>query len=493
MPPNVLWICADDYTPDALGAYGRPLARTPHLDRLAAAGARLGAAFANCPLSTPARQAFWTGRYPRSIGVTLSRTPLPDDEITLPARLRAAGYETAAFGKTHYYYPRLDEFDVRLDVYEYRQWLGAKGADPLPPGVRTLGDWRPFHDPPAVWLNAGVLPYPATDADTFGTYLADRAAEYLARPRPRPRPRPFFCYVSFHETHSPFNFPADWPDRRSADEFSAPPVAPADQDELPAEFRKLSEADRRGVIAAYHTCAAFMDRNAGRVLAALDAAGLAADTLVLFTSDHGYLLGQHGRFEKHCCYDPATRAAVLARWPGVIPAGRSSAALVELLDLAPTVLDACGLPVPSEMHGRSLLPLLAGKTDAHRDRVFVEYADNAEAAVRTDRWKLIYCAGTRVRHDGYAGSDQPPGPWVKLFDLHADPDESTNLAGRPDVAAVEAELFAALADHVLRTTRRPVWAPPDPDPQWVLERNLDPRDDDLFTYLRRKHEALEWE
>ena len=107
MPPNVLWICADDYTPDACGAYGNRIVRTPNIDRLAASGVRLDRAFAACPLSTPSRQAFWTGRYPRTIGVTLSPTPLPDDEVTLPARLRAAGYEVAAFGKTHYYWPRL--------------------------------------------------------------------------------------------------------------------------------------------------------------------------------------------------------------------------------------------------------------------------------------------------------------------------------------------------------------------------------------------------
>ena len=480
MPPNVLWICADDFTPDACGAYGNPPARTPNLDRLAAAGARLDRAFASCPLSTPSRQAFWTGRYPRSIGVTLSATPLPDDEVTLPARLRDAGYEVAAFGKTHFYCPRRHEFDIALDFDDYTAWLDDKGADPLPTGEEVLGPWRPFDDPPAVWLNAGVRPTAATDRDMFGTYLAFHAAEFLSRPHARP----FFCYVSTFETHSPFNFPVGWP-RRSPDEFTTPPVSGTDLAELPAEFRKLTGDDRRGIIAAYHTCAGFMDRNAGTVIDALDRSGLASDTLVLFTSDHGYFLGQHGRFEKHSCLDPAIRSAVIARWPGRIPAGRSSAALVSLPDLAPTVLEACGLPVPPEMHGRSLLPLLKGETEEHRDRVYIEYADNAEAAVRTDRWKLIYCAGTRRRRDGYARPDDPQ-PWVKLFDLPADPGETANLAGRPEVAEIEAELLADLAGHILRTSRRPIYAPPDPDPRWVLDRNLDPRDETLRDYLRKK-------
>ena len=305
-----------------------------------------------------------------------------------------------------------------------------------------------------MWLNAGVLPFPAVDGDMFGTYLARNAAEYLLRPHTKP----FFCYVSTFETHSPFNFPADWPHRHRANEFTVPDITDDDGRELPAVFCELTPRFRRGIVAAYHTCANFMDRNVGIVLDALEASGRADNTLVLFTSDHGYLLGQHGRFEKHSCYDPAIRAVVVARWPGRFPAGRSSDALVELPDLAPTVLEACGLAVPPEMQARTLLPLLRGKTKSHRDRAFIEYADNAEAAVRTDRWKLIYCTGMRQRRDGYARTVDLY-PWMKLFDLHADPGELVNLAGRPDVAAVEAKLLASLAEHVSRTTRgnpRPV-------------------------------------
>lgn len=481
MPPNVLWICADDYTPDACGAYGNPIARTPNIDRLATQGVRLDRAFAASPLSTPSRQSFWTGRYPRTIGVTLSPTALPDDEVTLPARLRAAGYEIAAFGKTHFYCPRPDEFDIRLDYDEYREWRYDRGRKPLPGGVEVLGPWRPFADPPAVWLNAGVLPFPAVDEDMFGTYLARHAAEYLRKPHAKP----FFCYVSTFETHSPFNFPADWHFRHSPDEFTVPEVTDEDARELPDVFAQLTPSDRKGVVAAYHTCASFMDRNVGIVLDALDASGHADNTLVLFTSDHGYFLGQHGRFEKHSCLDPASRAAAVARWPGRLPAGCSSDALVELPDLAPTVLEVCGLPVPAEMQARTLLPLLTGATNSHRDRVFIEYADNAEAAVRTDRWKLIFGAGTRRRRDGYARADDPR-PFLKLFDLNTDPGELRNLAAKPENRAVEAELLASLADHIRRTARGGALGPPDADPRKVLAWNLDPRDEGRFDYMLRK-------
>lgn len=315
------------------------------------------------------------------------------------------------------------------------------------------------------------------DPDMFGTYLAGHAATFLARPRPRP----FFCYVSFHETHSPFNFPAGWP-RRDPAEFAPPPVSPAEWDECPDVFRDLTAADRRGVIAAYHTSSHFLDRNVGRVLDALDQAGRAGDTLVLFTSDHGYFLGQRGRFEKHACFDPAVRAAVVARWLGVIPPGRASAALASLIDLAPTVLEACGLPVPPGTHGRSLLPLWRGEADAHRDRVYLEYADNAEAGVRTDRWKLVYCAGTRRRRDGYAAAGDPRA-WVRLYDLAADPGEVTNLSGCREVAAVEGELLADLAAHVRRTDRRAV--PADAPPRAVLDRFLGPPEEHSVAAWRR--------
>ena len=164
-------------------------------------------------------------------------------------------------------------------------------------------------------------------------------------------------------------------------------------------------------MAAYATSAEFLDKNVGLVLDALDRSGHGANTLVIFTSDHGYLLGQHGRFEKHCCYEPAVRAALLMRFPASIQPGHATGALVELIDLVPTILELCGEPAPANLDGRSLTSLLRNQTSVHRERVIAEYADNQEAMVRTERWKLIYCAGSRRRRDGYA-LDQPSGETV---------------------------------------------------------------------------------
>jgi choline-sulfatase len=478
--PNIVWICADDFTPDACGTYGNRLTRTPNLDRLASQGIRFDRAYCTCPLSTPSRQSFWTGRYPRSIGVTLSPTPLPDDEVTLPTLLASAGYEVAAFGKTHYYWPRRHEFDVCLDWQEYQAWLKTNPPAPLPAGVEVVGRWRPFVDPPCVWLNSACLPHPAVDADMYGTYLVSHAAQYLTQKRTRP----FFVYVSFYETHAPFSFPVEYRGRYDPRSFRAAAVGAEDQQRLPAVFRELTEADKQGIQAAYATSAEFMDKNVGVVLDALDRSEHAGNTLVIFTSDHGYLLGQHGRFEKHCCFEPAIRAALLLRLRGLIQQGRATAALVELLDLVPTILELCGVPIPPNLHGRSLMSLLRGQTDIHRQRVFVEYADNEEAMIRTERWKLIYSTGARRRRDGYALDLPASGPLVQLYDLDADPDETVNLAGLAEHANRVEELTNELAEHLVRTAREPGLIPRSSDVRLTLAHCLRPRDMDVFAYLR---------
>jgi choline-sulfatase len=480
--PNVLWICADDLAASVCGAYGNRQVRTPNLDRLAAGGLRFDRAFCSCPLSTPSRQAFWTGRYPRSIGVTLSRTPLPHDEVTLPALLRRAGYVAAAFGKTHYYAPRKHEFDRCADDTEYAGWLAARGPRPLPPGTEALGPWRPFRDPPAVWLNGSCLPEPARAEDMADTFFADQAVDFLRQRHAAP----FFLYVSLSATHAPFHFPVEFRGRHRPEAFAVPPVRPGEWDRLPGVFRALTGAHKRGILAAYHTAAEFVDWNAGRVLEALAQSGHADDTLVLFTSDHGYLLGQRGRFEKHCCYEPAIRSALLLQAPGLTRSGQTTDALVELIDLMPTVLEYCGQERPANLHGRSLLPLLRGEAGrAHREHVLIEYADNAEAAIRTPRWKLIYGSGRRRRRDGYATNrpaapagglpgQGPPSWWVEFYDLANDPEEAVNLAGLPERAALREELLGRLAAHVRATARHPDRLPETDDLHALLASGLGP-------------------
>ncbi len=470
--PNVLWIVADDHAPYVCGAYGNKIVRTPNLDRLAAEGMRFDRAYCNSPVCTASRQSFLTGRYPRTVGVTQLQTPLPESETTLAELLHDAGYDTASIGKMHFNSDLKHGFDLRVDRPEHTRWLRDRPKQPLPDGVEVLPPWKPFKDPARVWLNSMVAPFGAVDADMPGTYFAQEAAAYLKSKRDRP----FFLMVSFYEPHSPFHFPVEYRGRHRPEEFTVPKVGPEDDEQVPAIFRDLSDREKQGILASYYTSAEFMDRNVGLVLDALKEAGKAGDTLVIYTGDHGYMLGQHGRFEKHCCYEPAVRAPLLVRFPGYVQPKQSTEALVEFVDIVPTVLESCGRPVPQNVQGRSLLPLLRGEAKAHRDRVFVEYSENEEAMVRAERWKLIYGTGKRERQDGYATGLPLPGRTVRLYDTEQDPDEMTNLAGRPEHTERVARLTAELAEHLKRTARQPELLPNDGDVHALLEFCLQPRD-----------------
>ncbi len=470
--PNIVWICADDFTPDVCQAYGDRQVHTPHLLQLATLGIRFDRAYCSCPLSTPSRQAFFTGRYPRSIGVTLSRTPLPDNEVTLPVLLKRAGYQTAAFGKTHYYFPRKHEYDFCVDKSEYQAWLEKKGRQPIPPEIEVLGPWRPFLDPAAVWLNSACLPYGAVDADMAGTFYAQEAARFLRTTCSEP----FFLYVSFYETHSPFWFPIDWHNRHAPSEFTIPDVTAEDLTQIPAVFRGLTTAEKQGIKASYYTCAEFMDKNVGLVLDALEQSGHADNTLVIFTSDHGYLLGQHGRFEKHCCFEAAVRVALLMRFPGVILPGQVSSTFVELIDLVPTILQLCDVSIPDNLQGRDFVRLLHDATQVHRDHVIVEYADNEEAMIRTQGWKLIYSTRRRRRRDGYALDRPTAGREIQLYDLVNDPGETKNLADKTEHTALVNSLIDQLADHMRCTERDPSSVPLTHDSHTILEYCLPPKD-----------------
>ena len=470
---NVLWICADDFTQDAFGSYGNTIVRTPNLDRMAQQSIRFDRAYCSAPLSTPSRQSFLTGKYPWTIGVTFSWTPLPEDEMTVADLLREAGYFAAAFGKTHYYEDLKSRFDFALDHREHRKWVDEQEADgpSTPPESAVLPAWRPFRDSAAIWLNSMRLPYQASDSRMYGTYLARKSSEFLSGTHHEP----FFMFVAFHETHSPFHFPIDF-NYRCDPEKIEPPDPPSDFSEVPTVFRDLSRAEKRGIIASYYTSASFMDKNVGIVLDALEENHLGNRTLVIFSSDHGYMLGQRGRFEKHCCYEPAIRVPLLLRFPDGTGAGTSRSELVSLIDIVPTLLDFCGIAKPSNLPGASLLPLIAGDVSAARDFVVAHYSDNEEACLVEERWKVIYKAGNRRRIDGYATATPPSDPCVELYDLQEDAEETRNLAAEPAYRDRVERMLAVLAGKIQATMKEPAIASGVTTPREVLNSCLPPPD-----------------
>ncbi len=436
-PPNFLFILADDHAGYVLGCDGNSVARTPNIDRLASEGTRFNAHYCNSPVCTPSRQSFFTGQLPHSAGVTVLSTPLSPDKPTLAKQFKQAGYRTAVFGKMHFNRPAeagLHGFDVMMTEGEITAaWNAEVKPTPIPEGIRIKpAQWRPFQDPARIWLNADKLPFARNDAEMRGTYIGRRAMQFMEENRNQP----FALWTSFQEPHSPFDFPVEDRSRFEERRFRPPRVGPEDGWQIPLVFRDLTDNDKRGITAAYYTSVAFLDRNVGRVLDALRRLNLAEHTYVIYMADHGYDLGQHGRFEKHCGYDPALRIPLIMRYPGRIRRGIVRD-LSEHVDVPATICDMMELDPLPVIHGQSLRPYLEGRRiENRRDHVFSEYLENEEVIIRSPEWKYMFCSGRRARTDGYKTDKPTPGRYQRLYDLKRDPGEFTDVAaGHPDLVA----------------------------------------------------------
>ena len=456
--PNLLILVGDDHAAGMLGIDGDPRRATPRLDQLAREGVRFERAYCNAPLCTPSRASFITGRMPHAVGVTRLSTPLPAAATTLGDWLGDLGYDTGAFGKMHFHPDRGGDdhhgFATRLDSSDWTRWLARH---PPREGDHRV-KWKPFKSPASEWLNAQGRSFGLPAEAMESSYYVRGTLEFFQAHKPASHPAPFALVVSFYEPHAPFKFPDGWSPLFRPDQFSDQPVSPADQADQPRVFSRLTAAEKRGIAASQYTSLGWLDHQVGRVLDALDASGLANETIVVYFGDNGYLLGEHGRFEKHCSYEEAVRVPLILRWPGHLPADRTINDLVELVDLVPTLLDLAGEPLPPDLHGTSRQNLALGVPGARgADVVVSEYLENGEAMIRTDRYKLIVTAGNRRRADGYAPFTNPAPAFNRLYDLQADPGETTDLGGRPDLAPVVAGLRRKLLDR-LRTTRehRPI-------------------------------------
>ncbi|MBC8166871.1 MAG: sulfatase-like hydrolase/transferase [Bryobacteraceae bacterium] len=471
--PNFIFILADDHAGYVLGCDGNKKAHTPNIDRLASEGTRFAANYCNAPVCTPSRQSFLTGQLPHAAGVTVLTTPLDPGKPTIAKQLKSAGYTTAVFGKMHFNRPAapgLHGFDHMLTEGELtRAWQKAGGTE-LPSGTvtKTL-PWRPFQTPASEWLNAGNLPYPRLEKDMRSAYLLRRATEYLTENKDRQ----FALWVSFQEPHSPFDFPVGNRKFTAAD-FEAPRVGPEDAWQIPRIFRDLSEEQKRGIIAAYYNSAEYLDRNVGGLLDQLKKLNLDENTVIVYMADHGYSLGQHGRFEKHCGYDPALRVPLVMRWPGHIRQGVVTE-FTESVDVPPTILDLLGAPPLPVQHGHTLRPWLEGKRPGTvRDHIFSQYSENEEAFLRTKTHKLIYCSGRRKRTDGYLIDNPTPGAYTRLYNLQADPEEFTDVSAQ--TPKVVSHLKTLMIDRFRKTHPDAVNEPPRANPDDLLNFYVRPRD-----------------
>ncbi|HYO82612.1 MAG TPA: sulfatase-like hydrolase/transferase [Bryobacteraceae bacterium] len=471
--PNLLFLIADDHAGYVLGSDGDRIAETPHLDGLASEGTRFAANYCNSPVCTPSRQSFLTGQLPHAAGVTVLRTALDPSKPTTAKQLKAAGYTTAVFGKMHLNQPDspgLFGFDSMMtEVSVVKAWRAA-GGKPVPSDVRTQTvPWRPFATPAEEWLNAGNLPYPRYEQDMRSAFQLRQAESWLEQNKARQ----FALWMSFQEPHSPFDFPVEGR-RFSADRFNAPQPGPEDAWQIPLIFRDLSPEQKQGIRAAYYNSVRYLDSNIGRMLDLLRRHRLEEDTLVVYMADHGYSLGQHGRFEKHCGYDPAMRVPLIFRLPGRVRQGVVND-LTESVDVPHTILDLLEAPPLPVQHGRSLRPWMEGGTNPRgRDHIFSEYLENEEAFIRTKTHKLIFCSGRRERTDGYKTDNPTPGRYTRLYDLAHDPDEFHDVAAKqPKVAE---QLKRLMLDRFRGTHLDRAGEPSHGSVDELLEWYLRPRD-----------------
>ena len=424
--PNVVIFMSDDLRPE-LGCYGVEGIKTPNIDRLAKQSVRFERAYVQFPLCNPQRASLFSGRYPTATGVLDNNTFLlgrHPDLVTLPLYFKQHGYTTLRSGKT---------FHGGFDHTE--AW--TQGGEPRPLGNkdRTGGSKQVA----AVSDNIVVLD---GDGENHGDYKnATRAIEMLEAQRGATQP--FLLACGFSKPHSPPTAPRKFFDLYDVNtiplpaDFAAKPTPPAG---FPARSvpernsdlfigREASEQEAREVKRAYWASVSFMDAQVGRVLAALDELGLRENTIVVFWGDHGYHLGEKGKWSKHgSLWEIGLRVPFMFSVPGSAQNGKSCARPVECLSLYPTLVELCGLPPEKNQQGASIVPLLrnpAAKWD--RPALSVSYVQGVLGrSVRTERWHYA---------DWAAGREG-----AMLIDAQADPRETKNLASDPAHAGVVAEM-----------------------------------------------------
>ncbi|WP_129669151.1 sulfatase [Phytoactinopolyspora endophytica] len=460
--PNILLVLTDQQRYDSLGTYGASAAHTPHLDALAESGAVFEQAYCPSPLCTPSRASIFTGKHVAGHGVERLYDTLPDDEILFPERLRRQGYRTALIGKLHVS-SRMYERERRhpndgFDVYEWCNEMTFDMDSPFHAYARWLQENDADFHARLVQEGRQVKNYPRHLHMTH--WAAERTIEFV---RDQVRDGvPFFACMSVFDPHNPYDTYPPGMDNLVGELPPATPV-PDDLATVPAGVRRemrsktlqshfngsLDEA-RRG----YHAAVALIDAEVGRVLHALDELDVADDTLVIFTSDHGDMLGDRGLMTKGAFfYDPGVRVPLLMRWPGVVPAGRRVHTPVLLNDIAATAVSAAGCAT-QELGAMSdsldLVPLAQGQSGPARPFVTSCYRNGGLNVGGSTTYFDPPLLATMIRDDRYKltvyHTDGEDGVGGELFDMVSDPDESKNLWNDGAARAAKARLMQSLLD-----------------------------------------------
>jgi arylsulfatase A-like enzyme len=445
-PPNILFIMSDDHAWHAISAYGSKVNKTPQIDRIARDGMRFDQCFVTNSICTPSRGAILTGQYSHKNGVYTLADAMDPKKTHLAHLLRDAGYQTAIVGKWH--------LQTEPQGFDHWKVLPGQGA---------------YHNP--VFLTKeGKQQHQGYCTDLIG----DFSLEFLKN---RDKSKPFFLMSHNKAPHRPWQPSPKYKDWLENDTIPEP-------DNLYEDLSKRSQAAQRATLRVgddmtatdlkvqkpadltgrdlrkwayqrymkdYLRCVRSVDDNVGRLLDYLDAEGLRENTIVVYTSDQGFFLGDHGWFDKRFMYEETLRMPFLMRYPGRIKPGSTNRDMILNIDFAPTFLDAAGQKAPSWMQGRSFAPLLDGKTPKDwRQSMYYRYWMHlggghdvtAHYGVRTKNHKLIYYYGQALGKRGAV--DKPTPPEWEMFDLEKDPREMHNIYDDPAYANVRDQLKTEL-------------------------------------------------
>lgn len=441
-PPNVLFILTDQMRADAFGASGNAVVRTPTLDGLCERGVNFTRAYTPSPVCVSARASLLTGQLPHRTGCTDNGKPMPPaDATSLFGLLSERGYQTHCVGKTHfaphgrgYGFQSLassEEIPRSADTDDFLNSLIAAGYGHVhePHGMRS-----------ELYYVPQVSQLPARLHHTAWT--ADQGIAFLRR---RDRNRPFFLKTSFIKPHPPFDPPVPWNTLYRMVDMPLPHRPESSRDLQTWHMRHQNRYKYRDggpddniermIKAFYYACVSFIDQQVGRLLDALEKLGERDNTLVIFTSDHGELLGDYHAFGKRSFLEPAARVPMIVSHPGQLPEGDTCDALTSLVDVMPTCLQAAGIDVePYDLDGLSLHDLATGR--AERDHLIGQLNDGPMGLymIRDERWKYIYSA---------------PDERAYLFDLDQDPGEMVNRIDAPAAAGEARRLEGRLRDRLL--------------------------------------------
>jgi uncharacterized sulfatase len=506
--PNIILITTDQQRKDSLSCYGSPFVHTPQLDSLAAEGIRCERAYCTNSVCTPSRASLFSGQYVHRHGAWNVGMKIAPDTKLLPQVLVERGFRTHHIGKAHFqpYQPKAEqtrestpdwdkiypEFSGPYYGFEtiemsmghtvggvsghYGTWVKERCGDGGAKFAQTRRSSVPFGGAAVDWELPAAYRQTEWAAERAVAFLQEYAAEQarIQVEEQAGEGRPFFLNIGFQDPHHPHALPPEWREDLDVERIPAPTFVEGELDDKPAFFRDVHEGSwsskhplhgafplagqgRSGTHAGqipltdqllgrayYYRMVEGIDAACGRIFQTLDELGMGDNTIIVFTSDHGELLGDHGFWMKgpfH--YEQLINIPLIIRWKGVLPAGEVQPGIVSLVDIAPTLLAMCGIELPADMEGKDLSAWLAGKGGSGRTRALVETVDDPHKirvkTIVTERWKL---------------SCYPGQAFGELVDLQQDPGELRNLWDDPAYRHIKAELYGDLLAELETSERR---------------------------------------